>query len=106
MIPEKDLKLVDRIVVHPKGFRYMDPKTGERRLAKQGEGVRVTVNAARNFAKQLKDPAVKKAQEAAAAAIQADAVKPATPSETPDDPDKVDDPDNLDKDEGSDDDQE
>lgn len=73
MSKAKAEKLVTRVIVGPKGINIKDPQTGERRLAKVGETIKLPARSAKAFARYLEAPGVAKAKEAAAKA-EADAL--------------------------------
>lgn len=83
-------KLFPRLVTGEKGFRYKNPNTGVREVAKKGVVVHVSAKACQAFKHILKDPEVAK-READAAKAAADAAaeeaaanqRPQTPAPKP-----------------------
>lgn len=68
MAKAKAEKLVERLVVGPKGIHGIDPKTGDRRHYAVGETIKLPAKSAKKFARYLEAPGVAKAKAAAKAA--------------------------------------
>ncbi len=62
---KKTPKLLERVVVGPKSYFGIDPKTGNRKTYGPGSNIMVTQAQARAFPHRLADPKVIEAQEAA-----------------------------------------
>lgn len=75
-------KLVERIVVGPKGIHAIHHKTGERFKAEIGDTVWLSARTAKTFSRYLKDPKVA-AAEAAVAEAEADAEAEGEAPESP-----------------------
>lgn len=69
-------KLVERVVIGPKGIHAHDPKSGDRIFAKVGDTVFLPARSAKKFARYLEAPEVAKAKAAVAKAEAEAAVDP------------------------------